>query len=264
MYYYIVDPPQGTPAARITQRLQELITPMGISGEIAVANPARSAEELAYMGLDKGCTTVVAVGGEELANTIATILVNESRERTAFGIFPVQGSPLLCQMVGVANNDLRAAAEVIKQRHLELTDVVQLSPKRFMLTEAYITSPRRVTVALEVDQKLKAELEMDAAHLSHDLVLTLHVNEQQGFMKRAFSFLGPKETTGPLMSQFHGKQIRFVAHEPLPVLVANQVVAKTPTTFTKIPAALKLITARAILPQKTMNDFSVKSVAQTE
>lgn len=263
MYYYIVDPPQGTLPAKVAQKLQELITPMGISGEIAVANPARTAEELAYMGIDKGYTTIVAVGGEELANTIATILMNESREKIAFGIIPLNAGQLLPQMIGVANNDMRMSAEIIKQRHLDLVDLVQISTKRFMLTEAYIAASRRMKITLDIDQHVRAELEADYAHISHDLVITLHTTQKEGLMKKTLSFIGMKASNENLSSQFHGKQIRIVAHEPLPVLIANQVVAKTPTTFTKMPGALKLITARAILPQKTISDFTVKSTPQT-
>jgi diacylglycerol kinase family enzyme len=256
MYYYIIDPPQGAAHPKLAQRLQELITPAGISGEIAIANPARSAEELAYMGIDKGYTTIVAVGGEELVNTIATILINESREKIALGIVPIQAGPLIPHMIGVANNDLRTAVEVIKQRHLDLVDVVQIAAKRYMMTEATILAPRVLKINLDIDQRLKAETEADFAHLSHDLVLTLQTLEPQGFLKKTLSIIGVKDNQQLNVSQFHGKQIRLVAHEPLPVLIAGQVVAKTPTTFTKIPGALKLITARAILPQKTMSDFS--------
>lgn len=252
MYYYIIDPPKGSPTAKIAQRLQELITPMGISGEIAIANPARSAEELAYMGIDKGYTTIVAVGGEELANTVATILLNEGREKVAMGIIPINAGPLIPAMIGVANNDIKAAAEIIKQRHLDLVDMVQISPKRFMLTEAHIVAPRTVKVTLEIDQRMKAELDADHAHLSHDLVLTLQVNQPQGFFSR---IIGGNQKPELLTSRFHGKQIRILAHEPLPIMIASQVVAKTPTTFTKLPGALKLITQRAILPQKGMSEI---------
>ncbi len=255
MYYYIVDPPRGVQTPKVAQRLQELTTPMGISGEISIANPARSAEELTYMGIDKGYTTIVAVGGEELANTIASILLNESREKIAFGIIPLNAGALISQMIGVANNDIRGAAEVIKQRHLDLVDVVQIAQKRFMLTEAYIAPARRTKIALEVDQQLKAEMDADFAHLSHDLVLTVQAQKEQGVMKRALTLVGVRQAEEHLTSQFHGKQIRIVANEPLPVIIAGQVVAKTPTTFTKIPGALKLITARAIIPQKTINEF---------
>ncbi len=64
MYYYVVDPPNNAQTPKIAQRLQELITPLGISGEIGIASPARSAEELTYMGVDKGYTTIIAVGGD--------------------------------------------------------------------------------------------------------------------------------------------------------------------------------------------------------
>jgi diacylglycerol kinase family enzyme len=255
MYYYIVDPTPNTNAARVAQKLQELITPMGISGEISVANPARSAEELTYMGIDKGYTTIVAVGGEQLANTIATILLNESREKIAFGVIPLNAGALLPQMIGVANNDMRAGAEAIKRRHLDLIDMVQIGSKQFMLTEAYIVASRRLKMTIEVDQMYKAEVEADYAHVSNDLVLTIQLQQPTGFMQRTLSMIGIQNKEAATTSQFHGKQIRMLAHEPLPIVIAGHVVAKTPTTFTRIPAALKLITSRAILPQKGISDL---------
>ncbi len=259
MYYYIVDPPQGVPAARISQKLQELITPMGIAGEIAVANPARSAEELTYMGIDKGFTTIVAVGGEELVNTVATIIINESHEKIALGVIPVNAGPLLPQMIGCPNNDIRRGAEIIHKRHLDLFDVVLIASKRYMVTESYILPPRRVQMTIEVDQAYKVDLEADFVHISNDLVATFQSKPNQSFLAKLGLGGKPSHDT----SQFHGKQIRIVAHEPLPVTVAGVVVAKTPTTFTKLPAALKLITTRAILPQKGMSDLGSSNREQT-
>lgn len=259
MYYYIVDPPQGSQTAKIAQRLQELVTPMGISGEISIATPARSAEELAYMGIDKGYTTIIAVGGEDLANKIATILLNESREKIAFGIIPINAGALIPKFIGVANNDIRAAAEIIKQRHLDLVDLVQISTKRFTFTEAMIVAPRKVKISLEVDQQYKVELETDYIHVSRDLVLTVQSSAPQGMFQRTLSIIGLGEIPNETASMFHGKQIRVVAHEPLPIVVAGEVVAKTPTTLIKIPAALKLITPRAILPQKSISDLPLRT-----
>lgn len=228
---------------------------MGISGEIAVANPARSSEELTYMGIDKGFTTIVAVGGEELATTVATIIINESREKIAMGVIPINGGSLLTAMVGCPNNDIRRGAEVIKQRHLDLVDVVQIATKRYVITEAFIVSPRRAKMMVEVDQAYKVDLEADVVHISSDLVMTFQAKPNQTLLARlGFAGASPRET-----SQLHGKQIRVVAHEPLSVIVAGVVVAKTPTTFTRLPAALKLITTRAILPQKGMSDLSAQT-----
>ncbi len=211
------------------------------------------------MGLDKGYTTLIAVGGEDLANNLTTILVNESREKIALGIIPCNAGALIPQMIGAANNDLRAGVEIIKQRHLDLVDLVQISSKRYMLTEAMIVAPRPTKMTLDIDQRLKAELEADYAHISHDLVVTLQTTAPQGFLRRTLSMLGIGDNQALQASQFHGKQIRVVAHSPLPVMIAGQVVAKTPTIFTKIPGALKIITARAILPQKTMSDLNTQS-----
>jgi diacylglycerol kinase family enzyme len=263
MYYYIIDPPKGLQTAKIAQRLQELVTPMGISGEISIATPARSAEELTYMGIDKGYTTLIAVGGEELANTVATILMNESREKIAFGIIPLNAGYLIPSMIGVANNDIRMGVEVIKQRHLDLVDLVQIGTKRFMFTEAVIAAARKVKMILEIDQLYKVELEADYLHLSNDLILTVQAADPQTMFKKTLSLIGLNASAESISSQFHGKQMRLVAHEPVPVLVAGQVVAKTPTTFTRVQGALKLITPRAILPQKTINDFPQKPTTRT-
>jgi diacylglycerol kinase family enzyme len=114
-----------------------------------------------------------------------------------------------------------------------------------------------VKITLDIDQHLRAETEATSVHISHDLVMTLQVEQSQNFLNKIF---GGKHTDN-LSSQFHGKQIRILAHEPLGVMIAGQVIAKTPTTFTKIPAALKLITARATLPTKSISDFSHRPAA---
>src|SRR6266498_2095322 len=173
MYYYIIDPPAAAQTAKIAQRLQELITPLGISGEISIATPARSSEELAYMGIDKGYTTFIAVGGEELANTVATILLNESREKIAYGIIPINAGPLIPQLVGVANNDIRHAVEIIKQRHLDLIDLIQIGTKNYTFTEALVAAPRKVKVTLEIDQNFKAECMTDLLHITRNLIITI-------------------------------------------------------------------------------------------
>lgn len=254
MYYYVIDPPNSSQTPRIAQRLQELITPMGISGEIGIASPARSAEELTYMGVDKGYTTIIAVGGEELINTVASIVLNEAKEKVAVGIIPIDAGRVAPQLIGVANNDLRTAAEVIKQRHLEMVDLVHISPKRYMVTEAEIIPPRKQKIILEVDQRIRAELEADYVHISNDLVMTFQANQgKSGLLGGLF---GKKENPEHLASQFHGKQIRMTAHEPLPIMVGGQVIAKTPTTFTKVPSALKLITSRATLQPRITNDLA--------
>ncbi len=252
MYYYIVDPPNSSQTPKIVQRLQELITPIGLSGEIGIASPARSAEELTYMGVEKGYTTIIGVGGEELINTIASIVINESRERLAIGVVPLDAGTIITDLAGVPNNDMRRAVEVIKQRHLELIDIVHISPKRHMLTEAHIVAPRKLKMILDIDQRLKVEIEADYLHISNDLVITIETRQPQGGWKRLFGSQPKNELN---ISQFHGRQIRFTAHEPLPVVIAGQVVAKTPVTFTKMPAALKLITSRAILPTRTLSDI---------
>ena len=104
---------------------------------------------------------------------------------------------------------------------------------------------------VEVDQAYKVELEADFVHISNDLVATFQVRPSKSLLTR----LGFGSQDRHDVSQLHGKQIRVVAHEPIPVMVAGIVVAKTPTTFTKLPAALKLITTRAILPPKGMSDL---------
>lgn len=253
MYYYVIDPPNPAKIPRVAARLQELITPLGISGEISIASPARSAEELTYIGVDKGYTTIVGVGGEELINTICTIVINESRERIAVGIIPIDAGRVVPALIGVASNDLAGGAKVIKQRHLELIDLVHIAPKQYMISEAEIVTPRKMPLTLDVDQQLKAELEADYLHISHDLVVTLHTNPSAGGWQRTLGWLGVKTKEEKLSSQFHGKQIRLTAHEPLPILIAGRVVAKTPTTFTRVPAALKLITIRATVTAKSVD-----------
>src|SRR6185436_17770805 len=97
---------------------------------------------------------------------------------------------------------------------------------------------------LEIDQQYKVEFEADYLHISNELVITVQALEAPSMIKKTLSLIGLNAEQSTVSSQFHGKQMRLVAHEPIPILVAGQVVAKTPTTFTRVQGALKLITPR--------------------
>lgn len=250
MYYYVVDPPKPFQAGRVAQKIQEIIAPLGISGEVAIASPARSAEELAYMGIDKGYSTMVAVGGDDLINTLATIIMNDAKESTALGVIPFGASTFITNLINVGNGNIRAAGEVLKQRNLLPVDLVHISPKRYMLSDAYIVAPKPMRFSLDIDQSCKVEVDATFAHITNELVFTVGTQEKSGGF---FSFLRNSAPEFPI-STFHGRQIRCVTSEPLSVNLAGTVAAKTPTTFTKIPYALKLITARVKIMANTNQD----------
>lgn len=256
MYYYVVDPPKPNIPGKVAQKLQDIIAPYGVSGEIAIASPARSAEELTYMGLDKGYTTIVAVGGDNLVNTIATIIVNEAKEATALGIIPIGADSFLTSLTGVPNNNLRPAVEVLKQRHLYSVDLVHIAPKRYMLTDALIFAPKPVKFTLDIDQVYRAEVDATFAKITNELVMTIGTTpKSSGFMK-----LFKSAPTVQPVSQFHGRQIRCVTNEPLAVNVGGEVVAKTPTTFSKVPYGLKVVIARS----KVLNIGDKDGIIQTK
>lgn len=53
MYYYIFDPPQGAKEYERTAQIKELLSTLGIAGEMTSPIPGRGVEELVQIAIQK-------------------------------------------------------------------------------------------------------------------------------------------------------------------------------------------------------------------
>src|SRR5579864_8081795 len=142
MYYYILEPPSSRAVRQNYQRLRDVLTHLGISGEIVAASPARTPLELAQMGMNKGYSTIVAVGGDRHINEIAMAVMG----RAVLGIIPLDASPLVTKIIGV--NDLFGAAEALKYRRLSIQSTVVGEPPLTIFLDTEISSSHLAKISL--------------------------------------------------------------------------------------------------------------------
>jgi diacylglycerol kinase family enzyme len=237
MYYYILESPPNRAIRQTYQRLRDILTNLGIAGEMVASSPARSPEELAAMGIEKGYSTIVAVGGDFHINQVATTVMN----RAVLGIVPINASEQVTNLVGVS--DIRAAAEILKQRRLNQVHSVLIEPDLPLFLEAELAPPRLAKISLVIDNRVRAFAYFNRAVINRSLEVKIestHVTEPR-------KVLGLFSVGGNIIkseSLFHGRSVRIVTDPELPLLVAGRAVATTPAQMRLLPESLKVITRR--------------------
>jgi len=237
MYYYILESPANRSVRQTYQRLRDTLTNLGIAGEMVSASPARTPEELAYMGLEKGYSTIVAVGGDHHINQVATVVMS----RAVLGIIPINASHQVTELIGV--EDLKTAAETLKFRRLTTVSTILAEPDLPIFLDSEILPPKMAKISLVIDNKVRAFAYFNRAVINRSLEITIestHLTEPK-------KLLGLFTVGGNVLkseSLFHGRSMRIVTDPELPILVAGQPVMKTPVHLRLLPESLKVITRR--------------------
>ncbi len=238
MYYYIMDSPKDAAEKKAQEKIKDYLGLLGIAGETVLVSPARSAEELTNMGLEKKYSTIVAVGGDRLVNKIASLIQGTD---IVLGVIPINASPIIQNIIGT--NDIKQACENLRFRKLKEVNLAHIEPNKYYLTDALIINEKPFNTQITIDDFY---FEAQATEINVDANLNLVIQDEatnNGFMKKLFGFLGGKETQKNI-SSFHGKKIRINTSELLPVIVDGEIVAKTPIAVKIKQKALKIIIAR--------------------
>lgn len=237
MYYYILESASSRATRQTYQKLRDILTNLGIAGEMVAASPARTPEELAAMGIQKGYSTIVAVGGDHHINKVATSIM----DRAVLGIVPINASKQVTELIGLT--DVRTAAETLKHRRLMTVDMVYIEPDTLLFLDAEIIASKLAKISLVIDNRLRAFAYFNRATINRSLELMIestHVTEPK-------KILGLFKTGGTVVrseSLFHGKSVTLRTDPELPLLVAGQPIAKAPVTMRLLPESLKVITRR--------------------
>jgi hypothetical protein len=240
MYYYILESPQNRAIRQSYQKLRDILTHLGIAGEIVAASPARTPLELADMGVNKGYSTIVAVGGDQHINQVATATLG----RAVLGVIPIEASPLVTEIFGVS--DLRTAAETLKYRRLSNQDAVFVEPDTILFLDGIIKPPKLSKVSLVIDNKLRAHAYFDRLTVTRGLQVYL----ESTYLTESRKFLGLFTVGGqPVRSEslLHGRSIRLVTDPSLPLTIADRIIATTPIQLRLLPDSLKVITKRGTI-----------------
>jgi len=243
MYYYIFASPKSPAERAYFGRIRDIVREFGISGEMTQASPARSPEELAKMGLEKGNTTIIAVGSDTHVNKIVSQVVKEPPNFAfALGIVATEPNSLLYERWGFKKPD--DACEMLKFRRLVKFDVGLIEPDHYFLTSARIECKKPTRINLEVDH-WKATAIVNRVEISGNLYILLErFMKERSIIKSALNFLKGEVAAVADRSIFRGRIIRISSLELLPVYVGDEVVAKTPVNIYRKLNALNIITKR--------------------
>lgn len=234
-----MDSPKNPSDKKTQEKIKDYLGLLGIAGETVLVSPARSAEELTSMGLEKKYSTIVAIGGDRLVNKIATLIQGTD---TVLGVIPIEASEIIQNLIGT--NDIKQACENLRFRKLKEVNLAHIEPNKYYLTDALIINDKPFNAQVTIDDFY---FEAQATEINVDANLNLTIKDQpaqNGFMQKLFGFLGGKENQVNNISSFHGKKIKINTSELLPVIIDAEIVAKTPIAVKIKQKALKIITGR--------------------
>ncbi|MEK7171231.1 MAG: diacylglycerol kinase family protein [Patescibacteria group bacterium] len=237
MYYYILEPPSSRAVRQTYQRLRDLLTNLGIAGEMVAASPARTPEELSIMGLEKGYSTIVAVGGDAFVGRIAQSIIGQS----VLGVIPVGEAVQISQIIGTDN--MRSAAEFLKFRRLSTFNTVLTDSEATIFLDSVIEPTKLAKVNFVIDGKLRGYAYFNKLTITRNLEIKIESSHHI----EAKKILGLFSVGGRVIgseSVFRGKNVRLVTEPDLPVTVSRVPITKTPIQLQLTQNSLKVITRR--------------------
>lgn len=130
MYYYILNPA----AAKVSQsgfetNLRNQLNALGIGGEFVKTTGTGDATKLAKMGIEKGYTTIVAVGGDGIVNEVVNGI---TRPNVAVGIIPAGNSNRIAASLGIMH--WQQAAQVLAARRITPYGLIAAGQNFFLST----------------------------------------------------------------------------------------------------------------------------------
>jgi len=237
MYYYVLESPSSRSVRQTYQKLRDILTNLGIAGEMVTASPARTPTELTQMGISKGYSTIVAVGADDHIDEVAIA----SLGKAVLGIIPIDASNEVTQLIGAS--DIRSAADTLKRRRLTTHPVAVIEPDSAFFLTAHISPPKLAKVSMVLDNKVRVHSYFNSLSVDRGLNVVLksqHVTEK----KKVLGLFGGGSETLTSESNFHAKQLRIVTEPSLPLIVGGTKVAETPLDLRLLQESLKLITKR--------------------
>ena len=130
MYYYVINPAAGKGAInQIQDKLRYRLRELGIEGEFAKTTGPSDATKMAKIAIDKGYSTIVAVGGDGTVNEVVNGI---TKENVAIGIIPIGTSNLLAQRFGITS--WQQACEVLAARRISNYGLIAAGNKYFLST----------------------------------------------------------------------------------------------------------------------------------
>jgi diacylglycerol kinase family enzyme len=236
LYYYILDYVQNPKFTNFQKKLKQILTNLNIAGEMAASSPARSAEEVAQLALERGYSTIVAVGGDLLVNKIASVLAESP---AALGVIPYNLSPELGSLF--CSLDLKTACLGLKKRKTALTDLGVILPNKYFLSDLVIKAEKPFQTILEIDNSYALESSIYHLQVGRDLrssFITLSQKKHSRWWQR-------RQIPESNITKFQSlERLNVSTASPISVTVAGFELIKTPVKVTTAKEVLKIIVNR--------------------
>lgn len=249
MYYYIYETVKTSSDRKSQEKIKALIASVGISGEQVTPNPARTIDELVDIGMTKGYSTIVAVGSDIFANKIASSILNQQKEesqKVVFGFIPKdQANSQLAPALGL--DTLEEAVTALRFRKLSFLSIAILMPNKFFLIPLTITDHKAVNLDLKLP---KFEVQATASQINISPKIEITFNDESQNENKLSQFLGKLfKTKGDDKPHSYFKTTSFdLKTDPvLPVLLGEEVIARTPIRVKSLPDYLHVIVNRATI-----------------
>lgn len=150
MYYYVLNPAAGKGKVnQLQEKLRGRLRELGIDGEFAKTTGPGEATKMTKLAIDKGYTTIVAVGGDGTVNEVVNGI---SEPKVAVGIIPAGNSNLLAHRLGITG--WQQACETLAARRIITYGLIAAGQKFFLST---------LTLGFETDLDKQVETAPDSS-----------------------------------------------------------------------------------------------------
>jgi len=130
MYYYIFDIfTSQKKHEKQLQKIEGLITELGINGKIYKLNVLKNLEDIIEEAIDNGIKNIVAVGNDQTVSKVANLLINK---KIVMGIIPLGEPNVLAGALGI--NSYTEACKIISARKVAKLDVGKVNGQYFLLS----------------------------------------------------------------------------------------------------------------------------------
>lgn len=253
MYYYIFDVKKFKKSSQVDS-IKNYLSELGISGEFTYPTPAQTVEELVDLGLSKQYSTIVAIGGDEIVNAVASKLVGR---KEAMGIIPLEISQDLSQLVG--SSSWKESCEILRFRKINEIRLGRTGTGKCFLTHAELQIKHPIEVTLEFKdymiQTMASALSIsnfnpNIKKIGDDFLdVSIISSVASGSVLGKFSsFLGIKKEASSLSSSLlRARSLRIFTKTQLPIVVDGVTLAKSPQFIESSDECLRLITSKRVI-----------------
>lgn len=245
MYYFIFEYPRNRKLVEVARQVEDEVVSCGIAGEIIELTPARNIDNLIADAGRKGYQTLVVVGGSKLVNKIASKLL---RYEMVFGVVPLGRSESLEKLINCS--DWKEAVDALKRRRWIFSAMGRIEDKTTFISPCNLDIQSKKRVTIETDnwstQINTTSLTVQPINKENGKpLIAVHcqskVGEKSGLASWWHTLTSTEKTA---LSVFKNDSIIIKTEEQLSLVIDDMIIARTPTTISVIPRAIRLIVAK--------------------